>query len=251
MSLIDLQRDVQAVCLDREVDEQRLSRLGDERVFRIYRDMVRRRVYGELKIALPRSCLAAGEAAFDTAFATFMTERPPRRRFFHDVPVEFAEVAEPLFRKGGTAKPYAADMMLYESACWKVSDMPADVPEAFELTEFDFELPTVLHPTVRLLALEYPVHIHHEDEREYVKKPTPVVLYRPDDADRVRYLSVSARGYAVLMHVHTHGCTMTEAIKQVSQAQHFAVDQSFLEKFCALLADLVDRRVILGSWARS
>ena len=251
MALIDLQRDVQAVCLDREVDEEKLSRLGDERVFRIYRDMVRRRFYSELKIALPRSYLAAGDAAFDIAFAAFMAERPPRRRFFHDVPVEFSEVAEPLFRKGGTATPYAADMILYESACWKVSDIPADQPEVSELTEFDFDLPTALHPTVRLLALEYPVHIHHEDEREYVKKPTRLVLYRPDDADRVRYLSVSARSHAVLMYVHTHGCTMTEAIKKVSQAQHFAVDQRFLEKFCTLLADLVDRRIILGSWARS
>lgn len=45
MSLIDLERDIQKVCLEREADPAALKRLGREDIFQIYRDMVRRRLY--------------------------------------------------------------------------------------------------------------------------------------------------------------------------------------------------------------
>ena len=247
MSLVDLQRDIQSVCLADEPDAATLKRLGNERIFRIYRDMVRRRLYGELKNAFGRTHAAAGDEAFKAVFSKFMTEQPPRRRFFHDVPVEFAAMAAPVFRDSADVPPYAVDLLLYEAARWQVSDLPGVTKSDSSVVEFDFELPTILHPTVRLLALDHPVHTKAPADGVYSRKPTYLLLYRATDADRVHWLSIRAHTHALLLQLQSEGGTMTHAIRQLSQSQGVVVDGDFIDTLCGELAAFVDKQVILGS----
>jgi hypothetical protein len=51
MALIDVQRAVVDVCFGPEPNPQQLEALGDARIFRIYRDAVRKRLRAELEQA--------------------------------------------------------------------------------------------------------------------------------------------------------------------------------------------------------
>lgn len=247
MSLIDLQRDIQSVCLADEPDASALNRLGNERIFLIYRDMVRKRLYGELKVALKRTYAAAGDEVFSAVFSKFMMQKPPRCRFFHDLPVEFSAMAEQEFRDRHAVPEYVVDLLLYEAARWQVSDLPGPDEGAAELVEFDFDLPTVLHSAVRLLALQHPVHTKAPAGGAYARKATYLVVYRPTDADRVHSLRIAAHTHAVVQHLQREGGNMSDAIKRVSQLRGIVIDQTFLNALCGELAILVDKRILLGA----
>ena len=89
--LIDVERRVVRTCFSPEADTEDLRALGDERIWSIYRDMVRARLLGECKQALPRTLKAAGAESFERAFVAHLANW------------EFAnENLEMCLRKGGS-----------------------------------------------------------------------------------------------------------------------------------------------------
>lgn len=247
MSLIDLERAVVAVCFEREAPAARLSQLGDARVFRVYREAVRNRLKKELEVAFERTFAKAGSALVERAFERFLAERPPRTRFFHQIPASFAESALPLFRAEQAAAPELADLCAYEAALWAVADLPDRAELA--LAEFAFEKKVVFSPALRLLELRYPVHLEPRALAAAAPGPHYVCVHRPPEAKRGQPWSLNASSFALMQRLLGSEQSVAEAVRAVAAERGLALDQAFVDGLCGVLADFLERGVILGSRA--
>jgi hypothetical protein len=244
MALIDLQRQVVEVCLGPEPSAEQLASLGDARIWRIYRDAIRKRLHGELEVAFKRTRAAAGEAAFERAFEHFLRCDPPRARFFHAVVGCFADSAVPFLSAEPGVPARVADLCAYEAALWAVSDLPDRTPEA--VAEFGFDKQPVLASALRLLCLRS--EVLSEDASQSATEPAQHFLCvhrRPEDK-KARTHRLNAVGYDLMQRFVQGEQTVAQAVEAVATARSIAVDEPFLDGLCTMLADFIDRGVILG-----
>jgi hypothetical protein len=245
MALIDLQRAAVAACLGPEPSAEQLAPLGDARIWRIYRDAIRKRLRGELNVAFPRTRAAAGEQAFGHAFEHFLTSEPPRVRYFHAVAGSFAESAVLFFASQSEVPAHVPDLCAYEATLWTVADLPDQAPPG--LSEFAFEARPVLAPALRLLALRYPVHVEPASESWGEPGEHHLCVHRRPEERQARTIRLNAVGYDLLQRFAGGEQTVAEAIQQVAGQRSLHVDERFLDGLCAMLADLIDRGVIVGA----
>jgi len=244
MSLIDLQREAVELCCGPEPSPEQLAALGDERIWRLYRELIRNRLRGELKIALPRTLAAAGEGAFERAFEHHMRSDPPRTRFFHALVAAFVRSAAPIFRADSALPPYLGDLCVYEAALWEVSDLPDHGAEP--ASEFSFDKRPVLSPALRLLALRHAVH-EQPTEGGYRQGEFYLCVHRRPDDRRAQPWSLNAVTFALMQRFATGAPTVSEAVQQVAAERAIALDSKFVDGLCTVLADFIDRGIILGA----
>jgi hypothetical protein len=244
MALIDLQRSVVDVCFGLEPSRERLFELGDERIFSVYREAVRKRLRSELEVALKRTFAAADSAAIERVFARFLSEQPPRSRFFHALVAEFARFAVPIFERESEPPRYLADLCAYEAAIWAVSDLPDRVPEA--VGEFGFDKQAVLSPALVLLSLRHSVHLDQEPEALSVAGEHYVCVHRRPEEKKARPWTLNATMFALMQRFAAGGSSVAEVVQQVASQRGLIVDQAFLDGLCAVLADFIERGLILG-----
>lgn len=244
MALIDLQRSVVEVCFGLEPRAEQLAALGNERIFRIYRDAIRKRLRAELGVAFKRTFATAGEAAVERAFAHFLDDSPPRTRFFHAVVGSFAQSAVPFFEREPGLPSHVADLCAYEAALWAVADLPDSLSE--QVLEFGFDKQAVLAPALRLLALRHAVHVTPEPELGYAPGAYYLCVHRRPEEKRARPWTLNAVSFELMQRFVTDGTTVAEAVQQVAALRGIAVDQNFLDGLCTVLADFIERGVILG-----
>lgn len=245
MSLIDVQRTVVELCCATDVAQDRLTELGDERTWRMYRELVRKRLRGELKNALRRTHAAIGPAAFDRAFEHHMANEPPRTRFFHAVVGAFVASAAPLLRADASLPAHAADLLEYEGALWAVSDLPDDPGEP--VGEFAFDARPVLSPALRLLALRHAVHARPDAGGGYAQGEFFVCVHRRPDEKRGKPWLLNAITYDLLQRFARGEGTVSEVVQQVASARGIALDAKFVDGLCTVLADFLDRGILLGA----
>jgi hypothetical protein len=243
MALIDLQRAVVEVCFAAEPPKEQLAELGNERIFGIYRDAVRSRLRGELEVAFERTFAAAGADAVERAFSRFLSSDPPRTRFFHAVAGSFATSAVPFFASEPDLPPYVADLCAYEAALWAVSDLPDRV--LGPVVELSFDKQPVLSPALRLLVLRHAVHAAPTDAG-YAGGEHYLCVHRPPDEKRGKPWTLNAVTFDLMQRFVEGGDTVAQAVQQVAVQRGFAVDEKFLDGLCTVLADFIDRGVILG-----
>lgn len=245
MSLGELQRAVLELGFGPEPSAAEYAALGDARVWGIYRELIRKRLRGELKYALPRTLAAAGDASFELAFEHFLRSDPPRTRYFHAVVGSFAKSAIPWLR-AAEVPAYVADLCAYEAALWTVADLTERQGEPAP-GEFEFERVPVLSSTLRLLHLRHPVHVASAagEERD-LPGDFYLCIYRRRGAATAGHFVLNAVGFA-LMERFTRGTeTVREAIVQLASEREIAVDEAFLDGLCSMLADFLERGIILG-----
>ncbi|MET0386906.1 MAG: hypothetical protein ABW321_13150 [Polyangiales bacterium] len=157
MALIDLQRRILALCFCAEVDDAALAALGDARAFRAYREMVRERLWSQIRSALPRTAALVPAAAFERAFVWQLANAPPRSRYFRDCVSAFVASALPLWAAEDGVPPSACDLARYELALWEVGDL--DDARDPSVSDFDFDRIPALSRALRLLRVEHAVHL--------------------------------------------------------------------------------------------
>jgi hypothetical protein len=246
MSLCDLQRAVLELGFGPEPSAAEYAAIGDVRVWGIYRELIRKRLRGELKYALPRTHAAAGDGLFELAFEHFLRSDPPRTRYFHAVVSSFAASAIPWLRASTKVPAHVADLCAYEATLWTVADL-AECQDEPAIGEFEFELIPVLSSTVRLLHLRHAVHIGPDagDERD-LPGDFYLCVYRRRGAPAANHFVLNAVGFA-LMERFAHGTeTVREAIMQLASEREIAVDEAFLDGLCSMLADFLERGILLG-----
>ena len=251
MSLIELQRELLQLCCGPAPSDAQLARIGDPRIFGLYRELIRNRLRGELKIALRRTYATAGAEAFDRAFTAHMDADPPRTRYFHAVVAAFVQSAAPFFRADPALPAHLGDLCEYEGALWAVSDLPDVPPES--IGEFAFDRAVVLSPALRWLALGHAVH-----RKPVHRKPAPGAAYergehyylcvhrRPDEK-RAKTWELNAITYDLMTRLAQAGTTPSAAVQQLAAARAVSVDEKFLDGLCTVLADFLERGIILGA----
>ncbi len=236
------------LCLAPERPQARLQQLGDARIWSLYREMVRNRLRGELKIALKRAHQDAGEPAFERAFVHHLAEAPPRSRFFHGIVGDFARSAAPFLREQTDVPAHVGDLLEYEAAVWAVGDLDDRAP-ATELEEFSFEGRPVLSHATRLLQLQYAVHRKREGASPYERGEVRLCVHRRPEDRRARTWTLNPITYDLLRCFEAGEATVTEAVQRTATARKVAIDQPFLDGLCTVLADFIERGVILGCCA--
>lgn len=245
MSLSELQAQIVDLCFEREADPRSLGSLPDAKVWHIYREMVRRRLRGEIHFAFKRTRQALGDAKLDPLIEHHLASDPPRTRFFREVVLEFATAALPRLRELEGAPAWAADLMRFEAARWEVSDLEG--PRGPAPAEFAFDRVPVLSPALRLLQVEYAVQRKASADGSYAVEAQGLCLHRATDAAPVRVWTLNPVTYDLMLCFERREQTVSDAIKEVADARAFQVDDKFLEGLCSVLADFMERGILLGS----
>lgn len=243
MALVDLEREVVELCFGPEPSAEQCRRLGDERIWRIYRESIRNRLRSELKFALKRTHAAAGEA-FERAFAQFLQDAPPRTRYFHAVVGDFAQSACAFFAREPGMPVYLADLCAYEAALWAVSDLPDAVPAG--LDQFAFDREPVLAPALALLALGHAVHAAPDAHGNYARGDVYLCVHRRAADKKARTWSVNAVTYDLMQRFRRGGENVTTALQHVAAQRAITIDEPFVDGLCTVLSDFIERGVILG-----
>jgi len=239
--LAERAKTIQRVCFDREVSPADLELLGSPERWLVYRELVQNRLAQVIGAALARTKAAIGDDAFGRAVADWLAAGGPKTRFLRHVPNELADFAIPMWRC--SEAPWVADLARFEITSWNVRHGQKD-PKAVD--EFAFDRRPVLSMATEVLCLDYPVHRKPTPDQGYGPNPVVLLVYR--DARHlasVRELNPMA---ADLMKAWKRGVeTVSESVERVAKAHGAEIGPAFVEKLSALIADSIDRGILLGS----
>lgn len=248
MTVADLaahEQRVTRVCFHRAPDPDDLATLaGTAERWLTYRNMVRSRFERVLRAAFPRTVAGLGEA-FEPAFASWLHDAPPAERLFRDVPLEFhAHVASQL----ADVAAWLPDMARYEETIWRV--LGIDDRNVPAVTEISFERPPVMNPAVALLDVSYHVH----GKRKKTTPPPPetglwhLCVYR-DRQHRAATVVLNGLARDLVASWIDADVSLTESVQRVAAARGDGIGPKFLESLGAMLADYLERGLLLGSRA--
>lgn len=242
--MIESQESFRAVILDRAPAERDLGRLGGEGWrWLVYRRLVRNRLYETIEHCFGCLFERIGQERSGALVDRFLAERASRSPYLRDVPGEFLEWLE---RAGkGDLPAYGLDLARFE---WAELSAAYTEDEARSILDFAMELPAALSPAHRLLWLKHPVHRDGELGEE-----TPVVLcvYRDPRSFEVHTLELSPITGALLREFARAERPVVDVVRDVAREYGAIVDSAFVEALSAVIADLIERGVIVGSLARA
>ena len=238
--LADHAKAMQRVCFGAEPSEADLELLGSRERWLVYRDLVRNRLNHVIRVALARTRDAIGEDTFACAVDDWFSAGSPKTRYLRHIPGELAEFAIPIWQH--TEAPWVADLAGYEITTWDVRHAPADpVPSS----EFAFDRRPVVATAVRVLRLAYPVQTKPPPGAGYEPDPTILCLYRDRDHRPIpRKLNPLAAD--LLEAWRATDQTVAESVQRVAAAHHTQIGPEFIEKLSTLIADLIERGILLG-----
>jgi hypothetical protein len=232
---------MQRVCFDREPSSADLELLGSPERWLVYRELVQSRLVNVIGVALARTKAAIGREAFGLAVADWLAAGGPKTRFLRHVPNELADFAIPIWRL--TEAPWVAELARFEITSWKVRHGEKDSKSVGELA---FDTKPVLSTATEVLRLDYPVHRKPIPDGGYGPDPVVLMVYR--DARHqasARELNPLA---ADLMEAWKRGAeTVSESVERVARAHGTEIGPAFVEKLSALIADSIERGILLGS----
>jgi len=243
VALVDLERAVVALCFGPMPSPQELERVGDPRIWGLYRRLVRGRFREEYKRAFKRSFALLGREVFEDVLAHHFAHDPPRTRFFYAIAAELARSAVPYLRARADVAAHAADLVAYEATLWTVSDLPDVLDEA--PGEVGFDKRAVLAPALQLLALDHPVHEKSADGT-CAPRSTHLCVYRRPEDKRARTWAVNGVSHDLLVRFARGDETIADSVRHVATARGVIVDEAFLDGLSTVLASAMQRGVLLG-----
>lgn len=239
-----LARSLRRVCFAPDADPADLARLGPG-PWTLYRALVRSRIVGALAEALPRTRDAVGGERFDGWIARWLDASPPSTRYVRELMPQFVAWRDRLPEVD--LPPCFDDLLRYEVALHAVSLAPDPSPDALRDAPFDMHRPARFHPVLRRLDLRWPVHARR-CEHEAAPSPAPcaVMVYR--DAQRLHAETLALSPVAArVLDAMREGGEVTTAVQRALAAEELHASAAFVESFADLLADLMERGVLLGA----
>jgi hypothetical protein len=238
--LVDQARAIQRVCFGSEPSEADLKLLGSRERWLVYRDLVRNRLNNVIGVALARTKSAIGEDAFGRAVDEWFSTGSPKTRYLRYVPSELAEFAIPIWQR--REAPWVADLAGYEITAWEVRHAPPDPTPSHE---FAFDRRPVLATGVKVLRLAYPVQNKPIPPGGYEPRPTLLCLYR-DKNHRTIPRKLNPLAADLLEAWRAADQTVADSVQQVAAAHNAPIGPDFIEKLSTLIADFIERGIILG-----
>lgn len=245
MNLREYQRAVLRVSLASEADAADLRALQDERVYGLYRHMIRTRLLGMTKVAFKQASAALASEAFDACFARYLAACPPRSPYIRDVVADFGPFAGADRALLASGPPFLADLLAFEEHKWRLAYLPGTYPRPGDegLRELDFEGRPVWNFSLRLLPLSYAVQLSAD-------APEPcagvLLMYRPCGVDEVRWYL--GEPFFVALVRRSFGCdeSLAELVQREAAARGEAVDAPLLEGLATSLTLALERGLLLG-----
>ncbi len=241
MSLREYQEAALRVFFGREAPAADLDALGAPERWGVYRGMVRHRLDKVIRAALPRTLKTLPADEVDALLVAFFDEAPPTTRWFREIPEQFAAFAEP--RLGAEHPASLPELLRFEVARWTVQHLEATPSGA--VVDFSFELPPAVTPALRRLRVAHRVD---RPGATIAAEPANLAVYRRLD-DRPSTWVLNDIAMALLDAFVDGEGSLAERVQGVCKARDVAINETFLEKLSALLADFVERGVLLGSYA--
>jgi hypothetical protein len=225
-----------------------LARLGGPR-WLVYRRMVRARFATVLAEAFEDFRTAVGPGAFADLVDRFLAESPPRSPYLRDIPLEFHG-----FLQGYSGRPaghaawpaFALDLARFEAATAELAHLATPTGSS-EVEPLDMHLFAVLSPTARLLDLQHAVHVFDAEHRDVPLRPVTLLIYRAASTGEVETLEMNPVASRIVRGIAREEAPLVEVVRIAAGEASVAIDASFVESFSILLADLVERGVVLGS----
>ena len=247
MSLADYQRSFMRASFAAQPEERDLQWLGERDRFLLYRQMIRGRLLGMVRVAFKESEAHVGRAAFEASFSRFLDREPPRSRLLRDVVAAFGDFARRDRDLLDSAPAYLADLLRFEECKWRVGYVKATFASEGEdgVRALDFAGVLVLNPTLVQLSLDYPVHRVGSDE-PIERRPTHLLIYRPPGDDGLRWYAVKPFFAALIERGRSQKEPLAESVRAAAEACGLAVDQALVEQLSSDVTLAVSRGVILG-----
>jgi hypothetical protein len=226
---------------------------GKPERWQAYRRMVRSRFYEVTGHAFERLIGVVGIERFRALVDLFLAEAPPRSPYLRDVPGELVAFVASAWDRAGAAAAlpeYALDLMRYEWAELDVGYSHQEV-RASDVVPLVMDQRAVLSPAHRLLELGYAVHKlgTDGDDGQVTHGPVSLCLYRDLKTHDVETLELTPVAFDILTGIEQENASLTDVVRNVTRTESVEVDVAFVEALSALLADLVERGVLLGSLA--
>jgi hypothetical protein len=221
---------------------QALAKFGAKRLL-LYRKLVRNGLRSAIRNQIPRTATRLG-SAFDTWVARYCTEEMPRSHYLRDAAFEFVEWVLPKWEGDATIPPYLIDLARHELFEFAILMAIGDVDEKAS-KDLDLDKRVLFDGSVRIERYRHAVHRLSEDEanrEEPVREATALLGYR-DHAYEVQYLELSELAAGILERLLA-GRKLGEA---VTEAYGGTLPPQVLETIAQLLADLADRKILLGA----
>jgi hypothetical protein len=236
--------------LERSLSESILGRRAHETFLTsrqsVYRRLVRANLDDVIASLLPRTA-ARGGARFWEEVAAFYDERGPRTHYLRDVPSELVSWASSRWPDDESLPAYLHDLARHEIAAMEIGAMAGD--EAREAKgELSLEGAVVMAEATQLRRYRFAVHALPLDEDDRTvpdAREVALLIYR-DREHSLRYLELTPAAAAILERLLA-GTAVGAAITEGATSVGLAVDAALLEGTAALLGDLAERGVLLGS----
>lgn len=234
---------------------------GDEGVFaalgasperwQVYRRMVRARFAETIEHGFERLVAIVGRDHIRAIIWRFLAEEPPRSQYLRDVPGEFLRFFErraSVLARAHGLPPYALDLARFE---WAELETAYGFEElgAADVAPLEMSHVAILSPAHRLVDVDYPVHRLGTDGGDVTLAPEPfsLCLYRDPKTHEVAVLELTPVTARMLALMEQRTMSLTEVVQKAAAACGTVVDVVFVEALSAVLADLIERGVLLGS----
>lgn len=227
-------------------DLHALVQVGAERIL-VYRALVHNRMRNATRAFIPRTVARLGASRFRGEFERWVDERAAQSHYLRDVPEEFVRWVIPRWTLDPEIPEYIPDLARHELLDNSVRNDPAGgEPETGQPVALD--RPLAFDGTVRLLDYTFAVHRLPADRGDTTApepKPTALLVYR-DPEHTVRYLELTPFAAASLRRLLA-GETVQGALQGAAADLGEPLDDEKLASAATLLADLADRRAMLGA----
>lgn len=238
--LTDRAKAMHRVCFGAAPSESDLALLGSRERWLIYRDLVRNRLSIVVDAAFGRTKRAIGKEAFSRAFDDWLAGGGPKTRYLRHVPRELADFALPIWE--ATEASYVSDLARYEITTWNVRHAPAD---RADVGDFGFDRRPVIGEAVEMLRLEHRVHEPHRLATERAPEPVFLCVYRNTSHTAQSY-ELNALAADLLEAWKRGDQTVAESVQRTAAVHGTEVGPAFVEKLSAMIADFIERGIIIG-----
>jgi len=224
--------------------------------WQVYRRMVRSRLADNIEHGFERFAQIAGAERFRALIDRFLAADPPRSHYLRDVPAEFLRFFEANageLTRAFALPPYARDLARFE---WSELETAYSHEEssARDVGQLEMDRVAALTPALCLIELAYPVHRLGTEAGPPLAEGAPLdpapfslCLYRDAKTHEVAVLELTPVTAAMLTLMQGGKLTLTEIVRNAAAALGVSVDVAFVDALSTLLADLVERGVVLGS----
>jgi hypothetical protein len=211
--------------------------------FRVYRAIVRRTLRSAILLELPRTARLLGER-FERDVDDYLAKLP-RSHYLRDLAFELFDAASPGWQADPALPPFASDLARHELSAYEIGSWIDDVGAPVADEELDLAMPVRTGGGARIYRYGYPVHELAEGATTLERRDTILLAYRDREHD-VRYLSLTPLAAEIFDRLAARQ-PLGAAITGGCEARGVALDDAVLADVSALLADLADRGVLLGS----